>query len=91
MVEKYVYKSQEMGAMKTLYKLKNSSEDFDKTVRAIPLKKGDRIIIQSEEKVAIGERYKDYPVRVIEIIYYPKKWWQFGKGKRQWGYKVMWE
>lgn len=63
--------------MKTLYKLKNNYEYFDKSVRAIPLEKGDRIIIQSEEKVVIGEKYKDYPMQVIDIYYSPKKWWQF--------------
>lgn len=75
-----------------LYKYEIRADDYpNSTVKAIPIFKGDPIIIQSKEKVTIGQKYKEYPARISEIIYFPKKWWQFWKKKRQWGYKVMWE
>ena len=63
----------------------------DNLVRTYPISKGDRITIKSTEEVVVGEKYRTYPARVIEIFYTSKKWWQFWKKKRQLGFKIEWE
>lgn len=55
------------------------------------LKNGDSFFIRDTNTVKIGDNYKKYPARIVQIFYEPKKWWQFWKRKKQLGYIVKWE
>ena len=71
------------------YKVVTYAEDYPTTpVRLMCCQSGDTLFIRSEEKVTIGDKYKDSQFVVSEIIFKPKKWWQLWKKKRQLGYIV---
>jgi hypothetical protein len=71
------------------YKVVTYAKDYPTTpVRLMRCQSGDTLFIRSEEKVTIGDKYKDSQFVVSEIIFKPKKWWQLWKKKRQLGYIV---
>ena len=55
------------------------------------LHRGDSFaVVKTLEPVKVGDQYRDYPAVITEIIYEPKKWWQFWKKPKQLGYIVEW-
>jgi hypothetical protein len=57
-----------------------------KKTRAYPLHFGD--VLYAEEP--LDPMLKDTALfKIIEIFYYPKKWWQFWKKKVPKGYNIM--
>ena len=75
-----------------LYKIVTKASDYPADIyHARPLQSGNTIVIQDVTPVKIGDKYKNYHARVIQIFYKPKKRWQFWKKKKQLGYMVEWE
>ena len=78
--------------MEIMYKATTKANEYpNNNVHVQPLKSGDVIFIFSQEPVKIGNQYKNYPAFISRIIYEPKKWWQFWKRKKQFGYEVTWK
>lgn len=74
------------------YKIVSKASDYPANIsHAYPLQSGDTIVIQDVTPVKVGDKYKNFHARVIQIFYKPKKWWQFWKKKEQLGYMVEWE
>lgn len=60
--------------------------------RFYQLQSGDSFVIMDKENIVKpGDQYKSFPAFVSNVIYAPKKWWQFWKTKRQLGYVVVWK
>lgn len=76
--------------MSEIYKVVIKPEEYPNGVMVYALKKGDCIYFVGNHDVKIGEKYKDHPAIVSQIVYKPKKWWQFLKKKEMIGYQVMW-
>lgn len=74
------------------YKVVTYAKDYPTTpVRLMHCQLGVTLFIRSAEKVSIGNKYKDSQFTISEIIFKPKKWWQFQKKKRQLGYIIKLE
>lgn len=61
-----------------------------KNARLYAIQSGDEFVVQDPSPVTIGDKYMDWPTKIVEVIYEPKKWWQFWKKKKQLGYIVLW-
>ena len=59
--------------------------------RMVELSCGDTFTIRDELNIfKPGEQYKNYPAFVKSVVYSPKKWWQFWRRKKKFGYVVEW-
>lgn len=61
------------------YKVVTYAKDYPTTlVRLMRCQSGGvTLFICSAEEVSIGDKYKDSQFAISEIIFKPKKWWQF--------------
>lgn len=64
--------------------------EANSSCRGMLLLQGDIFIVQDTTPVKVGDKYKNYPATVIQVLHKPKKWWQFWKRKEQIGVKVRW-
>ena len=75
-----------------IYKLIIKATDYpNENKRLMPLSRGVTLVIQDTNPVKIGDKYRNYSAKIIQIFYEPKKWWQLWKKKKQLGYMVKWE
>lgn len=74
-----------------VYRVEMSANDYPNcTARVYKLTSGDVLFIPDTNPVKLGDKYKNYPATISQIVFEPKKWWQFWKHKRQIGYQVRW-
>lgn len=75
-----------------VYKAELKAEDYPTSVvRARKCTSGDVFyIVDKENIVKVGDKFKDCPAVIVEVCYAPRKWWQFWKRKKQVGYFVRW-
>lgn len=62
--------------------------------RCVKIEKGDVIYISNtdgDEVLKAGDKYKDYNAVVTEVIKEPKRWWQFWKKPKVYGYQIMFQ
>jgi len=82
--------------MKTDWILFDLTEDTDSSrecAHVSLLNRGDSFAVVKtldDENVKVGDQYKDYPAIITEIIYEPRKWWQFWAKPNCLGYVVEW-
>lgn len=75
-----------------IYKIICKTENYPNPPLVRELTSGDSIVIMDGDNIVCpGDRYKDYPAVISQVIYEPKKWWEFWKKKKQLGFVVAWE
>lgn len=79
-------------AMDTIKKVIIEKENYpNNIVRVIKLEPNDAFWVRhTGENFKIGEKYKNYPAVVKDIIYIPQPWYMFWKKKQIYGYFVQW-
>jgi len=76
-----------------LFDLTKDTDNSRECAHVSLLNRGDSFAVVKtlgDETVKVGDQYKDFPAVITEIIYEPKKWWQFWKKKNRLGYIVEW-
>lgn len=76
-----------------LFDLTKDTDSSRECAHVSLLNRGDSFAVVKtlgDETVKVGDQYKNYPAIITEIIYEPKKWWQFWKKPKQLGYIVEW-
>lgn len=73
-------------------KITLKAEDCSNNIMRVKmLEHGDAFWIRhTGEDFKIGEKYKNYPAFVKDIVYIPKPWYKFWKKKKIYGYFVQW-
>ena len=65
-----------------LFDLTKDTDNSRECAHVSLLNRGDSFAVVKmlgDEDVKVGDQYKDFPAVITEIIYEPKKWWQFWK------------
>ena len=74
-----------------IYKIVCKAKDYP-NIQVRELTSGDSFVIMDRDNIVRpGDRYEDYPATISQILYEPRKWWEFWKKKKQLGFIVMWE